>query len=302
MKQTQLTTQLKAKTIVLLREYWMFCAATVIIVLIMNYFSRTNDSDMLKWILAPTARWASILGGMYFEYLPHQGYVNYFYQFVIAPSCAGSRFMLLTFLMLVSFRLPAFWSGDRKRKMQKEYLWFGFCIAFSYLATIFVNGIRIVVSVYLPDIVEKRHLMSGWLTSGRLHTLIGTGTYFTFLCLIYLTAARIHGQIFGRMERIFLLPDSTPECFTEHKKLIVPVFWYLLIVLAIPLIKRMYHNDWKGFGQYAAVIVGVCGSIYLLFMIVWKVRRMYNIAKSKTTNNSEKESINVYGEWKNQDC
>lgn len=286
MKRTQQTTQLRAKTEILLREYWLFCAATAIIVLIMNYFSRTNDSDMLKWILTPTARWASVLGGMYFEYLPHQGYVNYLHQFLIAPSCAGSRFMLLTFLMLVSFRLSAFWGEDRKRTMQKEFLWFGFSIVFSYLSTVFVNGIRIVVSVYLPDIMQRRHLMNGWLTSDRLHTLIGTGTYFTFLCFIYFTAARIHEHLFGWAERSFLLPGSTPECFTACKKLIVPVFWYLLIVLALPFAKRMYHNDWKGFGQYAAVIVGVCGSIYFLFVIVWKVRRMYNIAKSKTTNNS----------------
>ena len=279
MKQTQLITQLKVKIEEIFRDYWLLCMITVVIVLLMNYFCRTNDSDTLKWILAPTAWWASVLGGIYFEYLPHQGYVNYFYRFLIAPSCAGSRFMLITFLMLsVSFRLSAVWHGDGQKRMGKEYLWFGFSVVFSYIATIFVNGIRIVVSIYLPDRMERMNFMSGWLTSDRLHTLIGAITYFTFLCFIYFIASLIHRRIFVQVERSSFLPRpvSTPAGLMECKKLIVPVFWYLLIVLALPFVKRMCHNDWEGFGQYAAVVVCVCGSVYLLFLIALKIRRWKN--------------------------
>ena len=261
---------MKLRTI--FRKYWQFLMASAMIVFIMNYFCRAN-SDALQWILAPTAWWAGVLGGMYFEYLPHQGYINYFHQFLIAPSCAGSRFMLLTFLMLASFRLSVFWDGDRQQKMKKEYLWFGFSIVFSYISTVFVNGIRIVVSIYLPDITERLHLMNGWLTSDRLHTLIGTGTYFTFLCFTYLIAAFVHEHIFEQVKRSPFLLGSTPGYFMAHKKLIVPVFWYLLIVLALPFAKRMYHNDWKGFGQYAAVVMGVCGGGYLLLEAVMKIGR-----------------------------
>lgn len=238
----------------------------VVIIFAMSYFCRTSDSDTLKWILAPTAWWAGILGGIYFEYLPHQGYVNYFHQFLIAPSCAGSRFMLLTFLMLAfSFRLSDYLCGDRQiysecdykenMDMRKEYLWFGFSIVFSYISTIFVNGIRIVASVYLPDILERKHLMDGWLTPDRLHTLIGTVTYFSFLCVVYLVAFGLR----GRSE--------------ESGGLLVPVFWYLLIVLALPFIKRMYLNEWDGFAQYAVLIVSVCGSVYVLFAVVGRIRR-----------------------------
>lgn len=229
-------------------------AAAVVIILIMSYFCRTSDSDALKWILAPTAWWAGILGGIYFEYLPHQGYVNYFHRFLIAPSCAGSRFMLLTFLMLAfSFRLSDYYKENIN--MRKEYLWFGFSIVFSYISTVFVNGIRIVASVYLPDILEREHLMDGWLTPDRLHTLIGTVTYFSFLCVIYLAACWLRGR--------------SEKC----GGLLVPVFWYLLIVLALPFIKRMYHNEWEGFGQYAVLIVSVCGSVYVLLMVVGRIRK-----------------------------
>jgi len=283
MKQTQLMTheemQLKTKIKVILREYWRLCAVTAVIILIMNYFCRANDSDTLKWILSPTAWWAGVLGGTYFEYLPHQGYVNYFHRFLIAPSCAGSRFMLITFLMLAfSFRLSDVWHGNRQHKMQKEYLWFGFSIVFSYLSTVFVNGIRIVVSIYLPDRIERMHLMGGWLTSDRLHTLIGAVIYFTFLCLIYKIAAFIHERIFVRVKRSpsSRQSGSTFRYVTERKRLIAPLFWYLLIVLALPFVKRAYHNEWEGFGQYAAVIVGVCGGVYVLFMIGLKIKKLKN--------------------------
>ena len=229
-------------------------AAAVVIIFVMSYFCRTNDSGALKWILAPTAWWAGILGGIYFEYLPHQGYVNYFHQFLIAPSCAGSRFMLLTFLMLVfSFRLSDY--NKENINVRKEYLWFGFSIVFSYISTVFVNGIRIVISVYLPDILDRAHLMDGWLTPDRLHTLIGTVTYFTSLCVIYLVACWLRG------------------CAEKCGGLPVPVFWYLLVVLALPFIKRMYLNEWEGFGQYAVLIVSVCGSICVLLAVVGRIRR-----------------------------
>lgn len=267
-------------------------AAAVVIIFVMRYFCRTSDSDALKWILAPTARWAGILGGIYFEYLPHQGYVNYFHHFLIAPSCAGSRFMLLTFLMLAfSFRLSNYLCGNRQVyseyddkeniNMRKEYLWFGFSIVFSYISTVFVNGIRIVASIYLPDMLEKVHLMDGWLAPDRLHTLIGTVTYFTFLCVIYLIASWVRGHIFVQNEKSSsvsssLFASTMPECSKKYDRLLVPVFWYLLIVLALPFIKRMYHNEWKGFGQYAALIVGVCGSVYMLLAIVGRIRRWKN--------------------------
>jgi len=250
--------------------------AAAVIIFIMNYFCRTNDSDALKWILAPTAWWAGVLGGMYFEYLPHRGYVNYFHRFLIAPSCAGSRFMLLTFLMLVlSFGLSDFWHEDGRQKRQKEYLWFAFSGVFSYISTIFVNGIRITLSVYLPDLMERLHLMSGWLNSDRLHTLIGAGTYFTFLCLIYPAASLLHGRIFAQEKEMPSLPRhaGTEKKPAERKRLIVPAFWYLLIVLALPFAKRLYYNEWEGFGQYAAVILGVCGSVSVLFAIVRKIGR-----------------------------
>ncbi|MDE6844142.1 MAG: exosortase K [Lachnospiraceae bacterium] len=250
----------------MIQNYWLLFTAAAIVALVMNHFCRTNDSDALKWILTPTARWVNVLSGITFEYLPHQGYVNHFHQFLIASSCAGSRFMLLTFLMLVfSFLISDFLGENDKyidgASVRKEYLWFVFSMFFSYIATIFVNGIRITASIYLPAVLERKHLMDGWLTDDRLHTLIGTVTYFMSLCVVYLLASLFRKCVFRREKR------------QTDILLFIPAFWYLLVVLALPFVKRMYHNEWDGFGQYAAVIIGVCGSVCVLSVIGGRIRR-----------------------------
>lgn len=229
----------------------------------MRYLCHINDSDLLIWILKPTAWWVSILSGMYFEYLPHSGYVNHFHQFLIAPACSGIRFMMLTFLMLaLSFLKPGA-DLTREASARKKYFWLGFSILFSYLSTIFVNGIRISASIYLPAALEKFGLIKGWLTPDRLHTIIGSVTYFSFLYLIYAAADFICHHVF--LQKKADNADITTQrsaAFLSHS--IIPVFWYLVIVLIIPFLGRLYRNEWDGFAQYAALILCVCLAVVLL--------------------------------------
>lgn len=229
---------MKARMKARIQSDWLLYLTAVLVTLVMRYFSRTSDTDILLWILAPTARWAGILGGISFEYLPHQGYVNHFHQFLIAASCSGIRFMLLTFLMLVF--MPASTSA---KSIRNKYGNLAVSIILAYGFTVLVNGIRIVLAIRLPLLLEGSGLMPGWLTPDRLHTLIGTVVYFTALCGLYLCAASTTGR--GR--------------------LFVPVCWYLLIVLILPFVNRVWNHNWKGFGQYAAVVLGGCMFIYMIF-------------------------------------
>ena len=72
------------------------------------YYSRT-DCDGLLWILAPTAWWIHTLSGISFEYLPHAGYVNHSFRFVIAASFGSS--------LRLSFSSPSFLESGDKRKV-----------------------------------------------------------------------------------------------------------------------------------------------------------------------------------------
>lgn len=239
----------------------------------MRYLCHISDSDALTWILAPTAWWVSALSGIPFEYLPHLGYVNHFHQFLIAPACSGIRFMLLTFLMLVFSFLKPGAALMKENSVYKRYLWLGFSIFFSYLSTVFVNGIRISASIYLPNVLEELGLLKGWLTPDRLHTLIGSVTYFSSLYLIYAAADIIcrHTLLPQNKSAAGETAQSAADFFSRAMK---PVFWYLLIVLAVPFLGRLCRNEWDGFIPYTVLVVCVCFGVVLLRYLVHIFRKL----------------------------
>ncbi|MCM1125740.1 MAG: exosortase K [Lachnospiraceae bacterium] len=258
-----------------LQNNWIFYLLTVLAALAMRYFSRITDSDALTWILKPTARWAGILGGIPFEYLPHIGYVNHTYRFIIAPSCAGIRFLMIAFLMLAFSYVHQFPSRLLKS------LWFTGSAVFSYLFTILVNGIRIVAAIYLPIPFEQAGLLNGWLNPDRLHTLIGTAVYFSALCAVYPAVSYVCRCLLMQLSvpcadnlSANVSGDEAPSPSLEPKsRLLAPAFWYLLAVLAVPFAGRIVRNDWKGFGSYALLITGACLVILSVSCLVHKVLR-----------------------------
>ena len=247
-------------------KYLPLYILTIAIMFVMRNFSRITDSDAYIWILASTARWVSVLSGISFEYLPHEGYINRFYRFLIAPSCSGIRFMLLTFVMLIFSFL------HQIKSVRKGYLWFCLSAILSYLLTIFVGGIRIVVSIYLPDVLENLGFMNGWLTPDRLHTMIGASIYFTSLCIIYPVAAAICQRVF--IKSFDKLPSPSPDTASPYLFLpVIPAFWYLLTVLAIPCLGRVITKDWEGVGQYAALIFCVSLAVSTLLYLTGRFLR-----------------------------
>ncbi len=244
-----------------IKNYWFLYFLTILLAIAMKFFCRITDSDLLTWILAPTARWAGILGSIPFEYLAHQGYVNHFYRFLIAPSCSGIRFLTILFVMLIFSFL------HRIRSTRAGYLWFVLSAALSYLATVFVNGIRIVLAVYLPIPLEKAGLLNGWLNPDRLHTLIGTAVYFSSLYIIYPAASCLCQSFFA------CAPGLETVNSRYGLKLLTPAFWYLSAVLALPLLGRAVRNDWEGFGGYAVLIIGVCTLVMIPAVVAGLLKR-----------------------------
>lgn len=228
------------------------------IVFVVKYHA--TDANSLKWILAPTAWWVRILSGISFEYINDTGYVSHACQFIIAPSCAGVRFLILTFIMLV-FTFLRYIGSYKKRT-----IWFLQSLALSYGATVFVNGIRITVSILLPPVFERKNLLAGWLTPERLHTIIGISIYFSALFLICQFAFRICFCGFAAAA------DSTGSGPAQNKhSLLTPVFWYLLMVLAVPFLGRLYRNAWEGFPAYSLLVITVCGLMCILIRLLGRL-------------------------------
>lgn len=184
----------------ILKKCWMFYAMGFAAILGIKYYYSNAGCGDLQWILAPTAWWAGFLGGIPFVYQSNAGYVSHSYEFIIAPSCSGVQFMMVTMATLL------FSFAHRMRTRKRALLWVALSLGGSYLLTVFVNGIRIVLSIYLPLLLKPERNME-WLTPARLHTTIGIAVYFTFLSAAYQGADCISSKINGNpLEK----PDRCP--------------------------------------------------------------------------------------------
>lgn len=246
-------------------KYWPLYLLTICIAFVLRCFSKITDSDAITWMLTPTVWWVSHLCGIPFTYIPQEGYLSrplfeYFpeqgggcmYRFLVAPSCAGIRFLMILFVMLVFSFL------HRIERKKRGYLWFAFCFVFSYFATILVNGVRIIASIYLPLLFGKLGITNGLLQGSSLHTLTGTVVYFSSLCLLYALAASLCRQLSASSRSLF-----------------VPAFWYLLIVLVLPFCKRILTNDWENFGSYALMVLGTCFIVIALSCAASRLRHCH---------------------------
>lgn len=276
----------------ILKNNRIFYLTGLTAVLILKLFYRSADSCGFMWILAPTARWVGLLGGYSFENIPHVGYVNHDMQFIIAKSCSGVQFMIITLAALIfsythhvtrNADSPVNTMGAMERK--KGFLWLALCLFLSYLSTILVNGLRIILSIELPPILERRNIYEGTLTPERLHTLIGCAVYFSSLLIIYRFAGRLSliisgsrslsGTFSGRLSTVPVIADSqiNRRADIRHfmakplRRLIPPTFWYLFMVLGIPLL----HHEKNGCGQlaeFAALVTVICLVVFSVFYLV----------------------------------
>lgn len=209
-------------------------------------------SDELLWILRPTAWWTTAVSGIPFTYEQGVGYVNHSLRFIIAPACAGLRFWMIAGLMLA-------WSFvHRIDNRKKQLYWVTLSFPATYLATVFVNGIRITLSIILPTLLCGMGDIMQNLSSSQLHTAIGVLVYFPSLLAIYQAGDKLSQKI-GKTKE---LPKKQPLY-----KVILPTLWYLIPVLILPLLSRIAYRDYKNLTAYELPVITVCGTILLLLTL-----------------------------------
>ncbi len=221
------------------------------------FYSRAASNDLL-WILAPTAWWVRILGGIPFCYRPQVGYVNHTLQFVLAPSCSGVQFLMAALAVLI------FSYAHEMRTLKKGVAWIAISMAAAYPFTIMANAIRIILAIRLPKVLTA--MGGGDLPAKQIHTIIGIAVYFPALLLLY--------QIFSPIARRFSATiscesDSTssntpksqiPPESVKKSSLLLPLFWYLFVVLGLPFLNRAYERE-NAFIPYAILVTVLCGII-----------------------------------------
>ena len=253
-----------------LRQNLILYMAGFLILLAMKYLYSKADAESLRWILGPTARWVEALSGIPFVYAPGMGYANHELRFLIAPSCSGVQFIIITAAMLFfsfSHCVGCRRVGCRRAANIPERLlpeipraalglgWLAASLFLSYLFTILVNGLRIVAAIYLPPIFERTGVLGGWLTPERLHTMIGAVVYFAALLTIY----RLAGLLFDRFQGA----EKDRPSASILRRCLSPVFWYFFIVLGIPFLNRAWRSG--RFTEFALLVSLCCGSVLILY-------------------------------------
>lgn len=242
----------------LMKKFWLCYLLGFLFVFGLKYFYSQAGCNELKWILTPTAWWVGILTGIPFTFESGTGYVNHGLQFIIARSCCGVQFMLITIAALIFSYL------HRMNTRKKGLCWVAVSLFLSYVYTIFINGFRIVISIYLPVYLIRSPayqsmVQKGFMTPQRLHSIIGIGIYFTALFLIY----QLTGRFLHFVSRSFA----------------APVFWYLAFVLGIPVLTLSCLNNGRQFLEYAGLLLIVCaviaGTFALIFFFFRRIMKLF---------------------------
>ena len=142
-------------------------------------------ADELRWVLAPTAVAVERLTGAGFEYEPHRGYLSRAHRYEIVPACAGVNFMVVA-LVSVAFALAL---AARVPGAPGALVTLAGSALATYVFTIAANATRIAVAMRL----HEAQAAFGPLTPDRLHRIVGTVVYFTFLLALFRLAQRAAG-------------------------------------------------------------------------------------------------------------
>ena len=236
----------------------------------LKYHYSHARSDDLGWILGPTAGVVEYISGIAFEKEDGAGFVNRENRIIIAPSCAGVNFLIIAFCM------AAFSGFHHLKSSRLKIFWLGNSAAWAYVLTIAVNAFRIVASIHMYNADIYYH----GLTPERLHRIEGIFIYLFFLCLFYMA-----------LNKIIRFWSRDPE--NKQKKWIrqyqasigsghaavIPLFWYLMISLGIPLLNRSYHKNGPQFVEHCLFILCVCMVVFLVVFLIqsscgWIFRRI----------------------------
>ncbi|MHC1743805.1 MAG: exosortase K [Syntrophobacteraceae bacterium] len=222
------------------------------------HYSRATSDD-LGWILIPTAALVEWIFGIPFEREAHAGAINREYGIILAPACAGVNFLIICFSTL--------WFSILHRIVGsgKKMIWLGASAVMSYLLTLVVNGLRIVVSIFL----YRADIYGGWVTPERVHRMEGTLIYCAVLVLIYPIGRTVAEWLNGRSSREIRWTTAGEDGWKPLASLLaIPFAWYGAVTIATPFLNRAWRHNGARFAEHCGFVVGACAMVLLLALLV----------------------------------
>jgi exosortase K len=215
-----------------------------------SFYSRAGADD-LGWVLGPTCRLVGMLTGISFQPESGAGWINHTHRMIVGPPCAGLNFLIIVFSTLYFSFL------HRLEGLHRKLLWLGLSLGTAYALTLGTNAIRIIAATHL----YQMDIYGDWITPARVHRLEGTLVYSFSLLAAYLTVDRIAGRfLFG----VSPTPAAANRIAPEIRSALVPLSWYILMVVGVPLANRAYRRDGMLFAEHALVVLFVCLALLAL--------------------------------------
>jgi exosortase K len=232
--------------------------ALVFAVALKQHYSQAGSED-LAWILRPTAWLVEQVSGIPFEEEAHTGFVNYSRRIIIAPACAGVNFLIIAFTM------AAFCGVVHIQGKRLKWLWLAGGLVGVYCLTVFVNAVRILISIYSYE----ANIHWGWLTPERLHRLEGVIIYFFFLCLFYRIITAVCPLLQAAQRENIDAQHLRPDSLRWGLAALLPLFWYGLITLVIPLLNGAIAKDGPRFVEHGVMVIAGCLAV---LTVLWSVQ------------------------------
>jgi len=185
----------------------------------LKYFYSTASVGDLRWILGPTAFLVETITDIGFTFESHAGYMSDDHTFLIAASCSGVNFLLISFLMLALGKIWREWP----RNLEWGFLPVAALVAYS--TTLIANTVRIVAAL------GSQNLETRLLDRDELHRVEGIVVYFGFLLVLLLVSEKLATR--GAGGRI----DMSAIAFRSKYLLLI----YYGVTLGIPLARGSYQ-------------------------------------------------------------
>lgn len=239
--------------------------AIALAMLLKLYYSRAGSED-LAWIIGPTALLTEIFSGLSFSHEPGFGWVDARHQVVIAPVCAGVNFLIISFCMS-SFQILRR-NGASFQGLLNTLVIAGLA---AYLTTIIANTTRIILAITMFGLDP----LAGWLTPDMVHRVVGVAVYYLFLCFFSFVIDRFSGRAHAGSPGGGVPPYGKAA-------LLIPLFWYLLFSVGVPLLNNS-SNPFRGqFITHAATVVVVTAVMTVILYKVSKWCRAKKTLRRKT--------------------
>ncbi len=222
------------------------------------HYSRATSGDLV-WILGPTAALVEWCFGIPFEREAHAGAISREYGIILAPGCAGVNFLIICFSTLWFSVL------HRVAGRGKKMMWLGASAVVSYLLTLVVNGLRIVVSIYL----YRADIYGGWVTPERVHRIEGALIYCCALLLVYPMGLKLAGWLSGRPPRVLRWTTADGDGWKPLASMLaIPFAWYGAVTIVTPFLNRAWRHHDVRFVEHCGFVAGVCALVLLLALLV----------------------------------